>query len=49
MLTKFRKTHNLEMRDRAKKQRRRMQNLVEHVKLLHTCVSLGKSLQRKEI
>jgi hypothetical protein len=26
-----------------------MQNLVEHVKLLHTCVSLGKSLQRKEI
>ncbi len=38
------KTHNLKMREeqsRAKKQRRRMQNLLEHVKLLHACVSLG--------
>jgi hypothetical protein len=38
------KTHNLKKREkqsRAKKQIRRMQNLLEHVKLLHACVSLG--------
>jgi hypothetical protein len=38
------KTRNLKMREeqsRAKKQRRRMQNLLEHVKLLHACVSFG--------
>jgi hypothetical protein len=44
------KAHNLKMKEkqsRAKKQRRRMQNLFEHVKLLHACVSLGNIIAKQ--
>lgn len=46
------KAHNLKMKEkqsRAKKQRRRMQNLLEHVKLLMLVYHLEISLQSKEI
>jgi hypothetical protein len=36
-----------EKQSRAKKQRRRMQILLEHVKLLNTCVSLGNIIAKQ--
>jgi len=44
------KAHNLKTRENKieqKKQRRRMQNLLEHVKLLHACVSLGNIIAKQ--